>query len=200
MRQKRPKGCGSGTPFRHPTVGAHGVDLVGRDVNEGNERGNDQRGGDQEHRLLRPEISDRTHACGRETISDRGEAGIAAESLPAGGMTDEPEADRGDNRAHQAAGRGVQDLRTQNGRKDRPERDHQRARADRDHRKRGEAPFVPNGIDDGPAGHLECQGGEASGGENQADVDLRPLARREIDGEERAESRLHVGNAERKPV
>jgi hypothetical protein len=47
-------------------------------------------------------------------------SGVAAEAFPTGGMTDEPEADRGDRRVHHAAAGGVQDLRPENGRKDRP--------------------------------------------------------------------------------
>ena len=142
----------SGSLFSHPAVGAHGVDLVRGDMSERNEGGNDQRSGDQEDRLLRPEISDCTHARGRETVPDRGEAGVAAEPFAAGGMTDESEADRRDRRTHQAAGRGVEDLRAENGRKDRPERDHQRAHADRDHCECGEPPFPPHGIDEAPPG------------------------------------------------
>jgi len=101
-------------------VGANGIDLVRPDLSERDQRGNDQGGGDQEYRLVRPEIPDRAHARGRQTVADGGEAGVAAESFPAGGVTDEPETDRGKRRAHHAAAGGVQDLRPENGRKDRP--------------------------------------------------------------------------------
>src|SRR5439155_17762943 len=72
--------------------------------------------------------------------------------------------------------------------------------ADRDHRQRGNAAFRSRGIDDGTSGHLQRQSGKAAGGENEADVDLRPSLRREIDGDERAESGLHVGDAECEPI
>src|SRR5262249_35687689 len=51
-----------------------------------------------------------------------------------------------------------------------------------------------------PAGHLQRQSGKTAGGEHEADVDLRPSLRREIDGDERPKSRLHVGDAEREPI
>ena len=101
-------------------MGANGIDLVRPDLSQRDQRGNDKGGGDQEHRLVRPEISDRAHAGCRETIANRGKAGVAAEAFPTGGMTDEPEADRGNRRVHHAAAGGVQDLRPENGRKDRP--------------------------------------------------------------------------------
>jgi hypothetical protein len=39
---------------------------------------------------------------------------------------------------------------------------------------------------------MQCQRGKAAGGENETDVDLRPSMRREIDGDERPKSGLHV--------
>jgi hypothetical protein len=101
-------------------VGANGIDLVRPDLSQRDQRGNDQGGGDQEYRLVRPEIPDRAHARCRETVADGGEAGVAAEAFRAGGMTDEAQADRGKRRAHHAAAGSVQDLRGENGRKDRP--------------------------------------------------------------------------------
>src|SRR5262249_35738141 len=68
------------------------------------------------------------------------------------------------------------------------------------HRHRGDATLRPCGIDDGAPRHLQCQSGKPAGGEYEPDVDLRPSLRGEVDGHERSESGLHVGDAERKPV
>jgi hypothetical protein len=100
-------------------MGANGIDLVRPNLSECDQRGNDQGGGDQEYRLVRPEIPNRAHARCRETIANRGKAGVAAEAFSTGGMTDEPEADRGNRWVHHAAAGGVQELRPENGRKDR---------------------------------------------------------------------------------
>ena len=95
---------------------------------------------------------------------------------------------------------GVQNLRAEHGGKDRPQREHQRACADAQHRKGGDAPLRPHGVEDEPARHLKGQRGQASGGQNQSDVDLRPLMGREVDGDEGTEPGLYVGDEEREPV
>src|SRR6516165_920284 len=51
-----------------------------------------------------------------------------------------------------------------------------------------------------PAGHLQRQRGKAAGGENETNVHLRPSMRREVDGDERPKSGLHIGDAEREPI
>jgi hypothetical protein len=91
-------------------------------------------------------------------------------------------------------------LRAEHGRKDRPQREQQRACADPDHRERGDATLRAHGVEEEPARHLKGQCGKAAGGQNQSDVDLGPLMGREIDRDERAEPGLYVGDEEREPV
>ena len=63
-----------------------------------------ERGGEEEHGLVRDEVSACAHRGGGDAVADGGEAGIAPEPCTQGGMADEREADGGDDRPEHAAG------------------------------------------------------------------------------------------------
>ena len=84
--------------------------------------------------------------------------------------------------------------------KDRQRRIGQRADANRDDGDAGDQPFRARGVDHGAARHLADQRDEAGRRKHEADVDLRPLLRREIDRHERTETGLHVGDEEDEPI
>src|SRR5262249_36611668 len=55
-------------------------------------------------------------------------------------------------------------------------------------------------LDDPAAGNLAHKPGDAADGKHEADIDLGPLLRRQVDGQERSEAGLQVGNEEGEPV
>src|SRR5439155_1352367 len=100
-----------------------------------------------------------TTSCGTTmqaaTSADRSEARVAAEPFAAGGMTDEPKADGGKRGAHDGAPGGLQKLRAEHGWKDGPYCDDQRARADKDHRKRRDRAPRARGVHDRYPAHWQ---------------------------------------------
>jgi hypothetical protein len=71
---------------------------------------------------------------------------------------------------------------------------------DADNGERGDTQLRAHLVDQPAAGHLTEQAREATDGEHQANVDLRPFLGRQIDGQEGAEAGLDVGNEEGEPV
>ena len=76
----------------------------------------------------------------------------------------------------------------------------ERADADGRDRKARHQPLGAGGIDDGAAGHLADQADDAADRQHEADLDLGPFLRRQIDRDERPEAGLHVGEKEDEPV
>ncbi|MET4839520.1 hypothetical protein ABIF62_000015 [Bradyrhizobium japonicum] len=83
---------------------------------------------------------------------------------------------------------------------DRHRRVGQRAKADGRDRKGGDQPLGLCGIDDRATRHLPDQRDDAADRQHEADLDLRPFLRREVDRDEGAEPGLHVGEEEDEPV
>ena len=88
----------------------------------------------------------------------------------------------------------------QHDRKDRQQRVSERARGDCGEGQSRDQPLRAGGIDQRAARHLPQQRDQAAGREHEADVNLRPLLRREIDRNEWAEAGLNVGHEENEPV
>jgi len=125
---------------------------------------------------------------------------LPSEPLPDRKRPDQAEADRGNRRTEHATGGGVQRRRRHDDRKDRPGRIGKRAHADRRDRKAGHQPLGTGGIDDRAAGHLPEQPDHAADRQHQADLDLSPFLRRQVDRDERTESGLHICEEENEPV
>jgi len=115
-------------------------------------------------------------------------------------MPYQTEADLGDRRAEYAACRRVQDRSRQHYRKHWHGGIAQSADADRSNGDAADQTFRSGGIDQGAARHLADQRDDASRGQNQADVDLRPFLRSEKNRDERAEPGLHIGDEEDEPI
>ena len=157
-------------------------------------------GGQEKHRLIGHEGSTCTHSGGRNAVADRGEARIAPQPRAECGVPDKPEADRGDDGPQHAARRGVKDTGSHYDREIGPDRERKRAQTNRSHREPRNQPRRTQRIDQRAAGHLAGQGDEPARGQDQADIELRPLMRREIDRNERAEPGLDVGEEEGEQV
>src|SRR5207244_13326736 len=57
-----------------------------------------------------------------------------------------------------------------------------------------------HGIDQSAARQLRRQTDESAGGEDKSDVQLRPMLRSQIDGDERSEASLNVRKKEGEPI
>jgi hypothetical protein len=77
--------------------------------------------------------------------------------------------------------------------KDRPRRIGEGSYADGANRKARDQPFPAGGVDDGAARHLADQPDDAADRQHQADFDLGPFLRRQIDRDERTETGLDIG-------
>ena len=75
-------------------------------------------------------------------------------------------------------------------------------RADRDggDGETGHQPLRSRGVDQRAAGHLPDQRHEAPDRENEADIDLGPFLRGQVDRDEWTKAGLHVGDEEDEPV
>jgi hypothetical protein len=65
---------------------------------------------------------------------------------------------------------------------------------------RGDQPCRAHGVDQSAAGHLPGQRNKSSRGQDQADIELRPLMRSQIDSNERTKTGLNVGEKKGEPV
>lgn len=83
---------------------------------------------------------------------------------------------------------------------DRPQRKQESAGANRRHHKSGEEAFCRHAIDQRAGGDLQCQTRDRPDRQNETDVKLRPRGRCQIDGNERAPSRLNISNEKSKPI
>ena len=96
-------------------------------------------------------------------------------------MSDQTERDGGDGGPENGAGSNVHELCCGDGREHWSQRDQERADADADNGERSHTQLRAHLVDQPAAGHLPQQAREATNGEHQADVDLRPFLGRQID-------------------
>ena len=156
--------------------------------------------GQEEYRLIGDKRSACPHRSRRDAVADRSEASIAAEPCTGYGMADKAEADRCDDRPQHAACRRVEDTGSHDHRETRPDRERKRAQTNRRDREPRNQTIRAYGIDERAAGHLAGQGDKSARGQDQADVELRPLVGGQIDRNERAQPSLNVGKEEGEPV
>jgi hypothetical protein len=97
---------------------------------------------------------------------------FAAEPRPQGCMTDETQADRGDDGSEHATRAGMQDTGCHDHQESGPDRKRKRAQANRRHRQYGNQPRRAHRIDQRAPGHLEGERHEPAGGQNQPDIKL----------------------------
>jgi hypothetical protein len=176
------------------------LDIAHANAGKRQDRWRSKYGGQEEHGLTGDKRSACTHGGRGDAVAYRGEARIAAEPRAERSMANQTEADRGNDRPQHAAGRRVQDTRSHHNGEIRPDRERKRAQTNRRHRQPGNQPRRADGIDQRTAGHLAGQGDQAARGQDQADIELRPLMRGQIDRDERTKAGLNVRKEEREPV
>jgi hypothetical protein len=115
-------------------------------------------------------------------------------------MTDETQADRGDDGSEHATRAGMQDTGCHDHQESGPDRKRKRAQANRRHRQYGNQPRRAHRIDQRAPGHLAGERHEPAGGQNQPDIKLGPSVRGQIDRNERTETGLDVGEKKGEPV
>ncbi len=94
----------------------------------------------------------------------------------------------------------MKDTSSHDHRETRPERECKRAQTDRRHSECRNQPRRAYGIDQRAAGQLAGQGDKAARGQDQADIELRPLMGSQIDCNERTKTGLNVRKEEGEPV
>ena len=151
----------------------------------------------QEYRSTGDRGAGRTHDGRGQSVADRGITCVASQPLTQPRMPDQVQADRGDRRGEDAAREGVQRLRQQ---------DRQQCRLDRqqqgsnDHAEIVLAPAATRLLcaasTSAPAGIWHDQGDDGAEGQGEADLDLGPFVRCQVDRDKGAEARLHIGYEE----
>ncbi len=111
-------------------------------------------------------------------------------------MADQVQAQGGNDGGEHAAAESVQHLGGEHGQLE--GRDCQGDGCQHDGHERGSRrpPLVGHGVHEGAGGHLARDTGDGAQGEGQADFDLGPFVRCEVNRNERAESGLDVGHEE----
>ena len=175
-------------------------DVAHANAAERQDRWRSKDGGQEEHSLTGDKGSACTHRSRSNAVADRGEAGIAAKPRAECSMADKAQADRGDDRPQHAACRRVEDTGSHHDREIRPDRERKRAQTNRRHRECRHQPRRAYRIDQRTAGHLAGQGDKPSRGQDQPDIELRPLMRGQIDRDERTKPGLNVRKEEGEPV
>src|SRR3984893_17173813 len=115
-------------------------------------------------------------------------------------MAHETKADCGDCRPQHATRGRMEHARGHDHGKAWPDRKRERARADRANRKRAQEPCRAYRVDERTPGHLAGERPQPARSKDQADIELRPRMRGEVDGHKRAEASLDIGEKEREPV
>src|SRR5262249_29356575 len=106
--------------FGLPAVSSLWIDLVGSDPSKREQGGNDESRGDKENGPYRQKIAASPDGGRRESVSNRGEAGIASKPFADRPVPDEAQADRRNRGAEQATRRRMKNGRSQYDRIDRP--------------------------------------------------------------------------------
>jgi hypothetical protein len=145
-------------------------------------------------------VTARAHARRSEYTPEGHETGIAADPLAQSRMSDQAKADRRQGGTENTARDRVKNARGHHHRKNRPQRERERACAHGHECDGGNEARRSHGIDQRAPRHLPCERDQSAHGQDKADVDLRPRMRREIDSDEGAETCLNVGHEKCEPV
>ena len=149
-------------------------DIARAYLRQGEQRRRDHDRRENEDRLGRDEMPAGAHGRRGDAAADRCEARIAADPLAQGGVAHEAEADGRDRRTDDATRCRMQGAGAEYDREDRPHRNGNRAQAYCDDGDANDHARGTHGIDKRAAWHLAGQGNKTAGGEDEADVDLRP--------------------------
>ena len=164
------------------------------------QRRHDQQRGEKEDGLARKPITAGAHRRRGNAVADRCEARIAADSFAETGMAGESKADRRDGRAEDATRSRMQRAGAEHDGEDRPRRNGERAHADRRHRKACRQSRRAHRIDQRAPWHLTRQGHQPARGEDEADIDLSPRLRGQIDCDKGTKAGLDIGQEKAEPV
>jgi hypothetical protein len=115
-------------------------------------------------------------------------------------MADQAQTDRHHGGPEHATCQGMQDRARQYDWENRQRCVGKSADADGDDGDTGDETLRACRIDQRAARHLAEQCDQPGRRKHKADIELRPVLRGEIDGDERAEAGLHIGNKENEPV
>jgi hypothetical protein len=181
-------------------MGPFGIDLGRRYVPNGEERGNKQERRDDENGARREEVAARAHRSGGKTVADRRKAGISSKTFSDGLVSHKPETDGGNRRPQHTARRGVQAGGSEHHRKNRPDRISERADADRRDTEAGNEAFIPDSVHQSTTRNLSRQGDQTRRRQHQADVDLGPFLRGQINRNKGTEPGLNIRDTKDKPV
>jgi hypothetical protein len=156
-------------------AGAREVNVGWANRSESNEQWKAKRGGDQEHRLVRQQISDQAHEPCRDQRSGGSETLIAPQLLGQSQMTDYAKAD-GSNRWPKECARGsVEHQGSENHRKVRPNSYSECGDSNHAGAERGQSPLRADCIQQFATRHEGKQAGETARGEDEADILLSPF-------------------------
>ena len=160
------------------------------------QRGDAQRGGQHEHRAAGQVGAGRAHHRRGEPVAERGEAGVTPQPFAERGVADQMQADRGDRGREHAARECVQRLRDRHRQFGRLDRQQQGGDDHADQCAARGGALVAHGIHQRAGGKLADQRDDGAEREDEADLHLGPFVRGQIDGDERAEAGLHIGDEE----
>ena len=159
-----------------------------------------QRRRQKEHRPLGDVIAAGAHQRRADAVADRGEARIAAEPMREGRLTRDQQAHRGNGGTQCAARYAVQHLGQIDRERRRPQREQQRAGGEDENAEGSDAALAPHRVDQRAGRDLAQQGRDRAEAEGEADGGLRPALGRQIDGDERPEAGLDIGDEQVEPV
>src|SRR5262245_60037738 len=163
-------------------AGAREVNVGWTNRSECNEQWEAKRGSDQEHRLVRQQISNQAHEPCRDQRSGGSETLIAPQLPGQSQMTDYAKAD-GSNRWPKECTRGsVEHQGSENHRKVRPNSNSECGDSNHDGAERCESPLRADCIQQFATRHEGKQASETARGKDQADILLSPFLLSQING------------------
>src|SRR5262252_8596152 len=163
-------------------AGAREVNVGCTNRSECNKQWEAKRGSDQEHRLVRQQISNQAHEPCRDQRSGGSETLIASQLLGQSQMTDYAKAD-GSNRWPKECARGsVEHQGSENHWKVRPNSNSECGDGNHDGAERCENPLRADCIQQFATRHEGKQAGETARGEDEADILLSPFLLSQING------------------
>jgi hypothetical protein len=115
-------------------------------------------------------------------------------------MADEPQADGGDYRPEDATCTGVQNAGAHNNYEAWPDCERKRTQPYRCDCKRSQCARRLCGVNQRATGNLRSKGNQSARCQHEPNVELRPVMRGQIDGDERSKAGLYVCKKESEPV
>src|SRR5215472_18725690 len=163
-------------------AGAREVNVGWTDRSECNEQWEAKRGSDQEHRLVRHQISNQAHEPSRDQRSGGSKTLIAPQLLGQSQMTDYAKADGSDRWPKECARGSVKHQSSENHRKVRPNSNSECGDSNHDGAERCESPLRADCIQQFATRHEGKQAGETARGKDEADILLSPFLLSQING------------------